>query len=199
MPTLNLTAADFLAAFQRLLPRGPVWSRDPDATITKVIAALQPTYERSTTQANNLLIDAFPATAVQLLPEWQSALGLPDPGIAASPLLSQQQAQVVARLTGRGKNQSAQFFISFALTLGFPITITQFAPFRASQSAAGDPVCSEAWCFAWQINAPTFTVNHFVAGDTAGSPLASSSGTILPFEIQRLAPAHTIPLFNFST
>ncbi len=197
MPALNLLASDFLAAFQRLLPRGPVWPRDADATMTQALSGLMPTYERSTAAANALLVDTFPASTVQLLPEWQQSLGLPDPCAGASPLLSQSQAQVVARLTARGKNQSQAYFVNFADALGYDITITQFAPFRAGVSTAGQPCCNAAWAYAWQVNAPQFSIDYFTAGDAAGEPLASWGSTVLQCEIERLAPAHTTVIFNY--
>ena len=210
MPAPLFGNTDFTGAILRLLPRGRVWPKapvfldavgtiDPDAPVqVKVMAALAPTYTRSGARAANLLVDAFPATTVELLPEWQSALGLPDPCVGASPLLSQEQGQVVARLTGRGKNQSVAFFINFAATLGYPITITQFAPFRAGRSAAGQPLCGSAWANAWQVNAPTFEVDYFAAGDAAGEPLATWGSTALQCELQRVAPAHTTLLFQYS-
>jgi uncharacterized protein YmfQ (DUF2313 family) len=194
---LALLATDFLGAFQRLMPRGPIWPRDMDTNQAQTLLALQPTYVRSTNAANALLVDAFPATAVNLLPEWEETLGLPDPCAGTDPLISDRQAQVVARLTGRGKNQSQAFYIGYAASLGYPITITQFAPFKAG-SKAGSPCYSAAWAYAWQINAPTFTVKKFKAGDAAGSPLATWGNTVLQCEMQRLAPAHTVLLFNYS-
>lgn len=197
MPALNLTSSDFLGAFMRLMPRGPVWPRDPDSVMGKSLYGLMPTYERSTSRANNLLIDAFPASTVELLPEWQSTLGLPDPCAGTDPLLGDEQAQVVARFTGRGKNQSADYFTAVAKSLGYDITITTFAPFRAGVSRAGDPCFSSAWSYAWQVNYPQFTISYFTAGDTAGSPLATWGSTVLQCELQRLAAAHTQPIFVY--
>jgi uncharacterized protein YmfQ (DUF2313 family) len=112
--------------------------------------------------------------------------------------LQQEQSQVVARLTGRGKNQSPAFYVEFAKNLGYDITITQFTPFRAGQGRAGTPVYSLPWTFAWQVNAPSITVTYFRAGHSAsGEPLTTVGNTVLQCELTRLAPAHTIILFNF--
>ena len=105
---------------------------------------------------------------------------------------------MVARLTGRGKNQSQSFFINFAATLGYPITITQFAPFVAGRGAAGQPLYGAGWAYAWQVNAPTFTIDYFAAGDAAGEPLATWGSNVLQCELQRLAPAETTLIFNYS-
>ncbi len=114
------------------------------------------------------------------------------------PLLAQEQAQVVARLIAGG-GQSVDYFVNFAATLGYTVTITQFAPFRAGISAVGQPLCNNAWAFAWQVNAPEFSVDDFAVGTgSVGEPLATWGSTVLQCELQRLAPAHTTVLFNYA-
>ncbi|WP_298281273.1 YmfQ family protein [Acidocella sp.] len=198
MMALALTAQNFRTATQALMPRGAVWPRDEDAVQTAALDALAPTYERSTAAANALLVDAFPSTAVNLLPEWESTLGLPDPVIGEGDLISQRQAQVVARLTARGGNMSMGFYIRYAATLGYAITITRFAPFRVGRDAVGQPLYDVAWASAWQINAPQVTLSYFAVGDAVGEPLASWGTNILQFELQRVAPAHTTLIFSYS-
>src|SRR5579883_2631705 len=113
-----LLAADFLAALQALMPRGRVWPQDPDATETAVLSGLAKAYERQTARANALLVDAFPATTFELLPEWEETLGLPDPCIGDSPTIEQRVGQVVARFAQAG-GQSVAFFTAYAEALGF--------------------------------------------------------------------------------
>ncbi len=188
----NLTAANFLKALQGLMPRGRVWPRASDAVQTQVLRGLAPSYERQTARANYLLVDAFPPTAYELLPEWEESLGLPDPCAGPAPTLQQRRAQVVARLANSG-GQSIQFYIDFAKNLGFDITVTQFSPFRVGQNRAGDSVCSEAWAYAWRDNAPAVTVKYFRAGQSAaGEPLAAWGNAVLLCELNALKPAHTL-------
>jgi uncharacterized protein YmfQ (DUF2313 family) len=169
----------------------------PGEVDSSALLTLMPTYVRSAAAGAALLVDAFPATTDQLLPEWQATLGLPDPCAGPSPTLQQSQAQVVARLTGRGKNQSQAYFISFAANLGFAITITQFAPARAGVLRAGQPARGQAWAFAWQVNASAITQTFFRAGrSSAGEPLVVVSNSVLQCELNRLRPAHTVIIFN---
>ena len=192
------SAANYLAALQALLPRGRVWPRDPDATLTKVLAGLVQVYERSTQSALDLLVDAFPATALQLLPEWEATLGLPDPCAGVSPTIQGRRQQVVARLTSKG-GQSKAHMIAYALSLGYVITITEFVPARAGVLRAGMPVAGEDWAHAWQINSPLNTVTSFAAGvSAAGEPLASWGNDVLECELTAIAPAHTVPIFAYS-
>ncbi|WP_338085472.1 putative phage tail protein [Gluconacetobacter entanii] len=96
---MSYSAADFLAAFQRHLPTGPIWPREAGSNQATALGCLMPTLERLAQRDENLLIDAFPATTVELLPEWQASLGLPDACAGTDPTIEQQRAQVVARLT----------------------------------------------------------------------------------------------------
>jgi uncharacterized protein YmfQ (DUF2313 family) len=175
--------ADFLAGMQALLPTGPAWPRDPDAVVTQVLAALVPLYTANAAAASGLLADAFPVSPVNLLPEWQATLGLPDPCAGQNPTLQAEQEQVATRFVATG-GQSIPYFVSVAATLGFPITITQFRPFRFGDSF-GQLLYGEPWAFAWQVNAP---------------PLGngSSGNNVLVCELQRIAPAHTVPIFQFA-
>lgn len=198
MSALSLTSANFQRLLQKLMPRGAVWSRDTDAIQTQMLGALAPTYERSTYSANSLLVDSFPATAYNLLPEWEEALGLPDPCAGESPLLSDRQAQVVSRLTARGGNMSVPYYIGFAANLGYQVQIETYAPFRAGRNSAGD-CCNDAkWSSVWKVKAPQFSINFFEVGDRAGDPLAWWGSTALQCELLRVSPAHTTLIFDYT-
>lgn len=198
MPAPVLTSADYLRAFQALMPRGKVWPRVPDATQTMVLQGLSKTYERNTERANYLLIDVFPASTVELLPEWEATLGLPDPCAGEAPTIQQRRAQVVSRLSSTG-GQSALYFMTLAEKLGYLVTVTNNAPFRAGQSSAGEPVGSLDWAHTWTVNAPINSPVRFAAGSSsAGEPLASWGNDVLECEIRANAPAHTILIFAYS-
>jgi uncharacterized protein YmfQ (DUF2313 family) len=194
----NLTAADFLSALQALMPRGRVWPRDGDAIQTKTLAGCAPTFARLTARSNQLLVDGFPASAYELLPEWESSLGLPDPCAGPAPTIPQRQQQVVARFASSG-GQSLEYFIDFAAALGYTITIVQYTQARAGLLKAGDPVNGYDWNFAWRITAPLNTVVRAVAGAmAAGDPLAAWGNAVLECEINAVKPAHTITIFAYA-
>lgn len=198
MAAPNYSAADYLSAMQALMPRGRVWPREPDAVMTQVLSGLSQSFARHTERSNYLLVDAFPATAVELLPEWEATLGLPDPCAGPSPTVAARQAQVVARLTNSG-GQSPAYFVRYAGLLGYTITITEFAPARVGQSRVGQPLNGNDWAFAWRINAPLNTISQSRVGIArAGEPLASWGNAVLECEIRELVPAHTIPIFAYA-
>ena len=199
MPGPAYAAEDFRQAVLRLLPTGPIWPRDPDGLLYQVAFILGAAYARNVARANDLLVDAFPATADELLPEWESTLALPDPCAGPDPTLQQRRAQVVARLTDAG-GCSVPYLVGYAATLGYAITITQFTPARAGSLRAGQAANGPDWAFAWRVNAPAVTAVRFRAGQSAaGEPLQAFGHAILECELRRLAPAHTIPLFAYGS
>lgn len=190
---------DYTAALLALLPRGRVWPHDPDATVPTVARGLAPTVQRVDAAGEALLLDAFPATATGLLPEWETSLGLPDECSGPAPTLQGRRAQVVARLTALG-GQSIPYFTAYAAALGFTITVEEFAPARAGVLRAGDPVYGEAWAHTWRVHAPAETVTYFRAGlSAAGEPLASWGNALLECAFRRLRPAHTVLQFAYGS
>jgi uncharacterized protein YmfQ (DUF2313 family) len=170
VPSITITArneTDFLAAVQALLPQGRAWSRDPAAKLTALLDGWARAYASVDARQSNLLIDAFPASTVELLPEWEATLGLPDPCLGQLPTIAQRQAQVLARIGAVG-GQSIPYLIAFAAILGFAVGIQEFAPFRAGVSHAGDSVNG--------AQAPT-AGEYFTAGDgAAGDALVDWNG-----------------------
>ncbi|MBB3256853.1 uncharacterized protein YmfQ (DUF2313 family) [Paraburkholderia bannensis] len=197
MAAPNYAASDFASAIHALMPRGLVWPRDPASVQAQVIAGLSPTWQRHTAANNQLLVDAFPATSVELLPEWESTLGLPDPCAGESPTLQGRQQQVVARLTNSG-GQSIPYYTAFAKALGFEVTVTEFTPFRVGQQSIGAALGTQDWAFTWRINAPAQTVTYFSTGQSyVGQALASWGSAVLECELRTIKPAHTYLNFAY--
>jgi len=155
-------------------------------------------YERGSAAAINLLSSAFPATATDLITEWQETLGLPDPCAGEAATITQQRQQIVARLTDSG-GQSAPYFVQLAAALGYTVTVTNDAPFRCGQSRAGHHVGDQNWFFAWAVHAPAFTTIRFVAGQsTAGEPLVTFGNAVLECELSARQPAQTVLKFLYA-
>lgn len=190
-------SSDYLNALLSLMPRGRVWPKDPESVQAQALACFTPTFVRSNQDANNLLVDAFPSTSDNLLPEWESALGLPDPCAGEAPTLQQRRAQVVARLTNNG-GQSIAFFIAYAASLGYTVTVTQFTPFRMGQQRMGCQLGTQDWAFTWRVNAPAETITYFSMGQSyMGQPLASWGNAVLECELNVIKPAHTYLNFAY--
>ena len=121
----DYSTSDYLRAYLAALPDGPAWNKDPDSTMSAVVDSLMPTYARLSAAAKNMIADSFPASTINLIDEWQSSLGLPDPCLGLNPTLAAEQNQIVARLTDNG-GQSLPYFVQYAANLGYNISITTF-------------------------------------------------------------------------
>ena len=189
-------ASDYQNAMLALLPRGRAWAREPGSLMAQLLLALAPTYARQNQSCAALLADAFPVAPVQLLPEWEATLGLPDPCAGVQPTVQARQAQVAARFIAQG-GQSVPYFTAFAANLGYTVTVTEFAPFRCGINTCGQPLNGSAWAFAWEVNDPTFTISTFECGrDGCGEALRWWGNTVLQCELRRIAPAHTMLFFS---
>ncbi len=189
---------DYAAGLQNLLPRGPVWPRDPDSLLYKVLRAFAGAPALLDVAAVNLLGDAFPLAPVMMLPEWEASLGLPDPCAGVAPSVQARQRQVAARFANSG-GQSAAYFEAYAAALGYTVTVQSLGPFRLGQSCLGSQLGGEDWCFAWSITAPATTEHFFrVGSSSAGDPLADWGNNVLECELQAVAPSHGILIFKYT-
>lgn len=192
------TQTDFLHALQALLPRGRAWPRDSDAIQAQTLSGLASEFANVANRGSALIVDAFPASTEELLPEWEDALGLPDPCAGPAPTIADRRAQVVARFAS-GAGQSVPYFINLAMLLGYTITIIEYAPFRFGINHFGDPMCGVAWANAWTVRNPTITPSFFQFGLSAfGDFFADWGNTVLQCEFARLKPAHTTVNFQYS-
>jgi uncharacterized protein YmfQ (DUF2313 family) len=178
--------ADYLAALQALMPRGRVWPRDPDALQTKVLAGLTRSYAANNARANYLLQDSFPASALELLPEWEATLGLPSTAAGPAPTVRARQVLVVARLVG-ADGISPDSFSRYSGMLGYDVSIQGRAPFRCGQSSCTAPLGARERFFQWTITARA----------RPDMPFGAYGPAVLEAEIRRLAPPHAVLTFKF--
>jgi uncharacterized protein YmfQ (DUF2313 family) len=197
MPVLRFTAEDYLGQFQRLLPRGRVWSRTLELVQDFELLVLMPTWVRLQNALNRLIPEIFPCSTNELIPEWEATLGLPDPCTGHLGTKQEQKQAICWKFLARG-GQSKSYFIAIAEGLGYSITITEFAPFRAGINRAGDPVYGSGWANVWRVTA-TSPVVYFRAGQSdAGDRLRSWGSPLLQCTLDAIKPAHTVLLFGYT-
>ena len=191
------TDEDMTVALAGLLPRGRVWPTGFDTIIRKTLSGLSPTFGRLTRRAGDLLIDAFPATTVELLAEWEKTLGLPDPCQGPAPTIVQRQAQVIARFAKSG-GQTVDYFVQLAAALGYPITITEYAPSRFGMRFGGR-FGGNSWAYVWQVHAPLYGIQPFRFGQNRfGDRFSTFGNAVLECELNRVKPAHTTLIFSYT-
>ncbi|MGI4851896.1 MAG: YmfQ family protein [Janthinobacterium lividum] len=197
-PFALLGSSSYLGALQKLLPRGVAFPRNPTSVQTAFVAANGDLFGDLQAACSVLSeVESDPAQTMQLLSEWEAEYGLPDPCAGESPLVSERRAQLLARIAATG-GQSPAYYIAFALTLGYAITITEFEPLCFGDTF-GSLMYGQSWAQAWQVNAPTFTVDYADFGSSVfGDPYAAWGSNVLQCELNRIKPAHTPLIFNYS-
>lgn len=190
---------NYLRLLQNLLPQGWAWPREPETNMENLLTAKAEELNRVGVRVEDQLTEAYPLTTSELLTDWERMTGLPEQCEGLAETVALRREAVVQKLSSIG-GQSPGFYIGVAEQLGYEITITEFQPFRAGQSRAGDPVYDEEWAYAWQVNAPEETISYFAAGQgAAGEPLATWGNETLECVISRLKPAHTIVIFAYGS
>lgn len=179
-PAPRYAISDYATAARALLPRGRAWPDDPQGGQSMLLNGLATAFYRSDAQAGALLAGSLPGNPTSLLPEWEAALGLPDPCIGPTPTIAQRLNQVRGRLVGAG-GQSRARYVLYASALGFEITITNYAPFRTGRSAVGQPLASDRWTFVW--------------GVTIVATTGALSADVLRCELEAVKPAETTIIF----
>lgn len=197
--TATFTSEDYRGALQSLMPRGRVWSRDCDGTQSKFLLTLAQVYERSDARARQLLVDAFPQTAIELLLEWELSLGLPDSCSGSPDTIPERQARMVVKLQEPG-GMSKGYFLSLATVLGYLGTvITEGGPSDCEMTCDSPVGDDEKWRFVWRVNLPHQGDNHafFRADSRIDSRVDSYTFGALECQLMRLKPAHTYVIFTY--
>jgi uncharacterized protein YmfQ (DUF2313 family) len=189
----------YAAQGAKLLPPGPAWTRAEGTVLRKLLEGLAGLVGDVHERGLDLLDEADPRTTLELLPEWEAFLALPEPFQTLEPTVVLRRAAVLAKLTGVG-GQTIAAFVALAQSLGYPITveeIEEFAPARIGDTI-GARTWGAAWAFAWLVHAPQATPTFFRADEsTAGEPLVAFGNELLEAAFERAKPAHTEVLFAY--
>lgn len=203
-------------AFALLFPTGPAWPVDEDSVFQRIIRSLA--YALGDLDARTVYLlnnESDPRTTVEMLADWERAFGLPDDCVTVPQTIAARRAALITRMTLVGE-QSRAFFIGLAAGLGYTITITEFSPFMAGVSQAGDtrPLGSTAdnyrWFigdwpmrFAWRVNLVSASLSWFRVGTGGGQAgvdphLRIGQASDLECVLRRYKPAHTDLIFNYT-
>lgn len=195
---MGLSGADYRQQMQALLPQGAAWPRDEDAQLTQLLRALAEEYARVDGRAIQLVEEADPRTAAELLTDWERVAGLPD---NCSGLLAETQQgrrhDLVSKLVSQG-GQSRAYFVELARAMGFTVKISEYRPFRVGVAHAGDQLSNGDWRHTWSVRAPINTTVKFRVGVSAvGEPLALWGNASMECRIRHYRPAHTNLFFSY--
>lgn len=178
---MAVTAAAYAAQLLALLPQGAAWRRAPGSVLSQLMTAIGEEFARLDARAESLLAEADPRSTAELLPEWETTAGLPDPCVDVPQTVEQRRAALLARLLATG-GASRAYFIAVAAAHGYTVTIDEPA------------------LHTWRITASVSTaIVPFRAGlSTAGEPLRAFGDDALECLFNRIKPAHTAVLFAYA-
>lgn len=133
------TADEYTEGFNRLLPEGDAWPRQPDSVLQKVVSGLAQIWgdQVESLAALLLTIESDPRATTILLPDWERAWGLPDTCLDEPLTFDDRRAALVQKMTLLGA-QSSEFFIAMAATIGYTISVTEYRPFMCGIDRCGD-------------------------------------------------------------
>lgn len=193
-----MTADDYRRQMQALLPRGFAWALAPAAWLTRLLSGLSPEFARIHGRVLDLIRESDPRTTIEMLAEWERALGLPDNcSSTLAPTLQARRDDVLTKLVSLG-GQSRAYYIEVAARLGYAITIEEFVPFRVGRSRVGQRIFSVDWTWVWCVNGPAVTIRNFRAGRSrVGERLRSWGNGALECRLNQLKPAHTRIIFSY--
>src|SRR4051794_22688826 len=141
--------SEWLEATMDLMPQGLAWPRDLASNIGKLLGWVADERKRRHERALTLLeAEAVPTAAVELLPDWEQALGLPDPCRAAPGALGDRWAAVSDVFFGDHPPTPANMQ-QWAAQAGWDVSMREQRDFVAGVSMAGDVVGESD--FAWVV------------------------------------------------
>lgn len=143
----------------QLLPTGVLWPRQVDGLVRDaLLAALGKSYDRVRVRADQVLDEADPRTAVEMLPEWETNLTLPDHCGELAETVAERQKRAHAKMIRVG-GDSFDYFKGVARALGFDIEIEEHPAFTCESACVDaldpDDVVVDGkslpWCFVVDI------------------------------------------------
>lgn len=191
------SSEEYLRHLQALLPPGPAFSRDPDAVVTGLLFAWADELARIDARGLDLIDEADVRTAVELLPDWERVLGLPDACTAGATTTSGRQVACWQKLAGIA-GQTKAFYIALAAQLGATIEINEF-----DTGAFGNPealvITGGRWRFVWNVHVVSsvdYTVFR-VGSSGVGDRLIDGGQLDLECVLNAAKPAHTHIVFTY--
>lgn len=168
------------SAYQRmllaLLPPGSVWRMTVDSVLSKLLLGSADELDRVDDRVADLLDEADPTTADELLPEYERELAL-----AAASTIEERRANIVARLIRRQRFRPEDFKQVLAPLLGLaPFQIEVIERSRAFVIAIGD----DREIFRFFV----FRDPPLVGVGPTGPPFIASAQAL----VTQMKPSHTI-------
>lgn len=181
-------------ALLQQMPRGRAWPRDPEAYLPKYVSGFAQRLADLELSADELLLEMRPETTVQLLPEWETYLGLPECE-STSQSFDRRRAAVVEKYHRKGGLQTWQIEL-IAAALGFTVTVTEQWPHHVLRDV-NYPIYPASTRFVLRVDVYGIPEERFTVLDNVLTPLRGNAPLVLECVLNRLKLAGFYYDFNY--
>lgn len=189
-------ADGYLEMLQALLPRGLAWPRDPDATLTHLLHAIADGLAAVDQAGADLIGEIHLGTTVDLLPDWERVLGLPDTCSGALSGTVSGRRAVAVQAIRRHTDASPPSYTAIAAEMGYEGATVIERVQADAERIVGLDTSGGRWAYVWWLRVPAaHRVRYKDVLSPVTAPLAEQiSDAELECRIRRVAPAHTYPV-----
>lgn len=175
---------DYTAQLIALQPPGKALPTHLDSNWVQLLDALAQELSRVDGRLGDLTSEITVSDAAnEMLSDWETALGLPDPCAPPPTDPAVRRARIRAKLSSVG-GQSVAYFLNVLSQLGVMATIQVLKPFLMGISKMGDTLGGLEWANTWQVNVP--------------GGVSANTQALLQCVIRQLKPAHTAVIWSFN-
>ena len=181
-------------ALVQQMPRGRAWPRDPDSYLSKYVRAFANRLAQLELSADQLMLEMRPETTVQLLPEWEGYLGLPECEATAQSF-ERRRAAVVEKYHRKGGLQIWMIEMISA-ALGFTINVSEQWPHHVLRDV-NYPLYPSSTRFVLRVDVYGIPEDRFTVLDDVLTPLRGNASLVLECVLNRLKLAGFYYDFNY--
>jgi len=196
------TADEYRDQSIQLQPEGRPWSLNPLSNWMKLMGAVCEEIARVRARACELRTELVPSKTVNLLPDFETELGLPEPCNLNAPTDFESRRDEVVRKTAAVGGNSIEYYRSLAAKLGVEVVIyedTGTESFLCGRNVSGDAINGTIFLFTWYVEVQNYTVNVFQCGQNqSGTPLRWWGAEELECFFNILKQSHTNVVIKFA-
>jgi uncharacterized protein YmfQ (DUF2313 family) len=175
-----------------------IWPRALTGVWGNLLTALGGEPARIDINARKLLDEMDPRTTVDMMPDWETAYGLPDPCTAPPTTIGDRRARLLTLVTMKG-SLTPKFLTAMAYNIGIDVLVRTFAPARMGMTAMGGTLANTPWAFATRVYAPPVSARRMHMGVSyMGDRLCAFGNDPLQCVVRRHVRAVTLPRLVFS-
>lgn len=164
------------------MPRGRAWPRDPESDLAKYVLGFAKRLSDAELSAEQMLLEMRPETTVQLLPDWEQYLGLPECNVPNQTFESRRSA-VVEKYHRKGGLQTWQIE-ALALALGFLVEVREHFPHHVLRSVLY-PIWPDRWRHTLEVIVYGLPDGRFRVTDNVLTPLKTQTALLLECTLSR--------------